>query len=240
MISACAPYVPESTIPAPLITESYVFVGDVEEFLAGRPSDNPEIAAFSRASLRDLRAGVGSRQPLVFVIRRWNRGLRDAALVRDRLVPIDSDLFLLTGPGLVDPDPASVAAASRAAAEARAVVVGERDASNVPHLAQVLGIALLTFLPGALALGWFGRFDTVSLVATAPAMSLALNVTVGFLALSITREPVTEGMAWSILAVATLIGAGLMALGARTRPKHRTVEREPDELEEANVPVASR
>lgn len=207
-------------LPGSAITGSYVFVGDVDDFLAGRPSENPEIARLSQASFEDLRAGVGSRQPLVLMIRRWNPGELKDAPTRDRLVSIDEDLSVLTDPALQRPNPAAAALAFRAGAETRAVAAGERNGRpGLAHLVRVgLGILLIAFLPGALACRYFGRTDVVSFLATAPAISLGLNAFVGFLVLTITREPVTAAIAWVIVAVANLVGAGLLILGRRSRP----------------------
>jgi type II secretory pathway pseudopilin PulG len=207
-------------LPGSAITGSYVFVGDVDDFLAGRPSENPEIARLSQASFEDMRAGVGSRRPLVLMIRRWNPGELKDAPTRDRLVSIDEDLSVLTGPGLERPNPAAPALAFRAGAETRAVAAGERNGRpGLAHLVRVgLGILLIAFLPGALACRYFGRTAVVSFLATAPAISLGLNAFVGFLVLTITREPVTAAIAWVIVAVANLVGAGLLILGRRSRP----------------------
>jgi hypothetical protein len=206
-------------LPGPAILRSYVFVGDIDDFLAGRPTENPDIAELSRASFEEMRAGVGSREPLVFIIRRWNSWQPKDAPTRDRLVRIEQDLAVLTGPGLERPNPMAAVAAFRAGAEVRAAAAGERNWPGLAHLVRVvLGILLIAFLPGALACRYFGRTDIVSFFATAPAISLGLNAFIGFLVLTITREPVTAAIAWVIVAVANLVGAGLLILGRRLRP----------------------
>ena len=205
-------------LPGPVITDSFVFFGSLDEFLAGRPSDDRQIAAMSRASFEEMRAGVGDRKPLVLVWRLWNRDSLRRDSTRDRLVQIDKDLFVLEAPGLVQVDPVRAAAASRAGAEKRAA--GTFDpAFNLGHFIRiVVGVVLIAFLPGALALPYFGRRDIVSFTTAAPAMSLAMTAFVGFLLLAVTRQPISAETAWAIVGVTNLVGLGLLLLAKRSRP----------------------
>jgi hypothetical protein len=134
-----------------------------------------------------------------------------------------SGLYLLPGVGNTEVDPDALAAAERAAAEARAF------AGNPPGPLASFGNTLLVSLRLLLLLGvpgflYYRRFRDRSwpeAVALIPMFSIAVLTTIGIMLLAITRGALTAPVGWAIWAVAVLIGLipGLPAAVRRRRDR---------------------
>ncbi len=200
-----------AALPAPLVQRAYVFVGNVRDFLAGRATGSPRLARVSKATFLDASRALGSRRPLVLLMRQWNETPANRRyLRRPHAVPMERDLFVLRGPGFVEPDERSLAAAYEAGARERAHITSQAGISigDPAHLARVIGsILLVALVPGMLLVRWFGRTDPAYVLGVAAPLSLAMNLGVGFVLLAVLRRPVTSGMAWTIVAIATALGS---------------------------------
>ena len=205
------------------LNDTYVFLGSIRDLLQGRPTDrgNDTVDLLSRASFEVMERGLRGRPPLVFVIHRLNDELGNRAFIySNRSIRLGAEVSLLRGPGFVPPDPAAVAAAQAADLRIRWFIAAPRFFLAGPGdlLRGALGLALVLVVPGLLAARWFRVRDPVMGLGTVPAMSLAMNATSGLLVLAVLRRPLTEGVAWAIVALSTLVGGALFLLSVRGRP----------------------
>jgi hypothetical protein len=204
------------------LNDTYVFLGSIRDLLQGRPTlrGNDTLDLLSRASFDVMQRGLRGRRPLVFVINRLNEQLGNRDFIySERTVRLGAEVSLLRGPEFAPPDPEAVAAAQQAdlrirwfIAEPPFFLAGPGDL-----LRGALGLALVLVLPGLLAAGWFRVRGLAMGLGTVPALSLAMNATSGLLVLAVWRRPLTEGVAWAIVALSTLAGATLFLLSVRSR-----------------------
>jgi hypothetical protein len=204
------------------LNDTYVFLGSIRDLLQGRPTErgSDTLDLLSRASFEVMQRGLRGREPLVFVIHRLNDELGNRAFIySDRSVRLGAEVSLLRGPGFAPPDPAAVAAAQAADLGIRWFIAAPPFFLAGPGdlLRGALGLALVLMVPGLLAARWFRVRDVVMGLGTVPALSLAMNAISGLLVLAVWRRPLTEGVAWAIVALSTLVGAALFLLSVRGR-----------------------
>lgn len=205
-------------LPAEQIPRTHLFLGSAEDFLEGRPTrtGNPTLDLVSAGSLDDIRRNLRGRRPLVFLIRDMNLHLGNAAyLVPPRAAVIGSDLSLLLGPGLAEPDAGAVRAARVAGLAASGELASSPRLLDDPlHLARVaLGLVFLLIVPGALARGWFRIRGPAEALAMVPLLSIGMNVAAGLVLLGVLRRPLTPAMGWATVGLAT--AAGVVTLWRR-------------------------
>lgn len=210
-------------LPAEDLNRTYVYLGSIRDLLQGRPTlrGNATLDLLSRASFNVMQRGLQGRKPLVFVIHRLNDELGNRAFISSqRSVRLGADVSLLLGPDLAPPDPAGVEAARAADLRIRRFIADLPSFLAGPDdlVRGGLGLALVLVLPGLLAARWFRVRELAMGLGTVPALSLAMNATSGLLVLAVLRRPLTSGVAWLIVGVATLAGAGLLLLSLR-RPR---------------------
>jgi hypothetical protein len=205
------------------LNDTYVYLGSIRDLLQGRPTErgNATLDLLSEASFRVMQRGLRGREPLVFVIDRLNDELGNRAFIySDRSVRLGAEVSLLRGPELAPPDPSAVGAAQAADLRIRRFIADPPFFLAGPGdlLRGALGLVLVLLVPGLLAARWFRVRDLAMGLGTVPALSLAMDVTSGLLLLAVLRRPLTAGMAWAIVAVATFAGAVLFLLSVRRRP----------------------
>lgn len=205
------------------LKETYVYLGSIRDLLQGRPTrrGNATLDLLSEASFRVMQRGLRGRQPLVFVIHRLNDELGNRNFFYSaRSVPLGAEVSLLRGPEFAPPDAEAEEAAHQADLRIRRFISDPPFFLAGPDdlLKGALGLALVLVVPGLLAARWFGVRGLATGMGTVPALSLAMNVTSGLLVLAVIRRPLTGGMAWAIVMVATLAGAVLFLLSRRRRP----------------------
>ncbi|HXF73730.1 MAG TPA: hypothetical protein VNO79_14110 [Actinomycetota bacterium] len=181
-------------LPGEAILRSFAYFGDVEDFLAGRPTvrTDPTYNRVSRAFWEELHppaeaegAAVPDAQPggldaydappVAVLIRGFNEGTGNAEPFEDGAlpegwVPIGEDVAVVTGPGLATPSPEALAAA-RAAGERQARAFAEHPGllGDPLHLLRVVGaLAVVLLLPGLLARRWFEVRDLPSALPLVP------------------------------------------------------------------------
>jgi hypothetical protein len=208
-----------AALPPGLVPKAYVFVGNVRDFLARRPTTTPDVASVSQGSLRDALRGIGDRRPAVLLIRQWNHTPQNLRFMTPPLaVPLDEDLSMVEQGGVAAPEQQLVQRAVRAGAIERQYLGAKRSMSfgQPTHLLRVIGGLLLVFvIPGLLAIRWFHRVDSPLVLALVPGISVTINVLVGLVVLGVTQKPVTSGMAYLIVGLAVAAG-GALAFWSRT------------------------
>ena len=228
-------------LPGEAILRSFAYFGDVDAFLAGRPTvkTDPTYDRVSRAFWEELHppaggegSGVPDAQPggldaydappVVVVIGRFNQGTENAEPFETGSLPrgwepIGEDAAVVTGPGLASPSPEALEAA-RAAGERQARAFAEHPGllgEPLPLLRVLLGLAAVLLLPGLLAARWFEVRDFPSRLALVPGLSLAMVVAAAILVVAVTRSSFGPGEAWASVGLATAAGAGLEGLARR-------------------------
>jgi hypothetical protein len=219
-------------LPARVIPETYVYFGAVRELVAGRPTTtgNRLVDLISRATHREIRERGAEQEPLVLLVKRFNRRLgNDKYLGSPRSLPLGGGVFALNGRAFAEPNPAALIAARREARERSEFLTLPVDRSARPgHLLRVaFGLAFLLLVPGLLAAGWFGVRDVASAVGIIPALSLAMNIASGLLVLAVFRRPLSPELAWVVTGLATGIGAVLFVVSGKGRhPAVATAEKD--------------
>ncbi len=211
-------------LPGDAVKRSMTFFGDVEDLLAGRPTQLTD-GTYNKMARGFFREVEATRQeypgpPVVFLVRQFNEGTANEDLLdggREDLVSLGGDIAVVTGPGLATPSPEAVSAAKAAEAEVATFYAqhpGMLD--NLGHtLWVVLALALLLVVPGLLSARFFGIEGTWEKIALVPGMSIALTVLSGVIVVAVTRAPFGVAQGWATLALATAIAGGL-ALGRTT------------------------
>jgi hypothetical protein len=206
------------------------YVGTVEDFRAGRPSDGPSenYLETSKSHWNEVRARLAtySESPVVFLIEEYYSGrcngvelagcseeVQQAAIDRaiEDSIEIGPGTHVLTGDGLYEP-PAAVVERARAASAAAAARFEDPPGplDDIPHQARVLaGLFALAVLPGLLAAPFFGLGDTPSRIALIPGTSIVMSLLAGIAVLGVWRGPLTETKAWVVVGVAAGAGAAL-------------------------------
>ncbi|MDP8956261.1 MAG: hypothetical protein M3N24_04790 [Actinomycetota bacterium] len=227
-----------AALPAPLVPRAYVFVGNVRDFLAGRPTETPRLQRASRATFHDASRGMGGEPPVVLLVRQLNRTPANRQYMKPQhAVALERDLFMLRGPGLAEPNPEQLAVARVAGDEERRSVAVKRGVSvdDVRNGLRAAGaILLIAFVPGALAIRFFGRTDLASVLGLAPVLSIGLNLAVGFVILALLRSPVTSSLAWLIVGVATAAGAVMWSRPPKEAPTRLAGESPDDKADTAS------
>ena len=217
-------------LPGELAKYQVTFVGTVEDFRAGTPSDAPSenYRDTSQSHWEEVlaRTSTYTEPPVVFLIEEYYSGLcnglaegacspeaEQAALDRalEDSVEIGPGTHVLTGVGTYEP-PADVVERARSAGAAAAARFEDPPGplADLPHQGRVLaGLFALAVLPGLLAAPFFGLRDTVSRIALIPGMSIVLSLLAGIAVLGAWRGPLTDTKAWVVVGVAVGSGAAL-------------------------------
>ncbi|HEX5950111.1 MAG TPA: MFS transporter, partial [Actinomycetota bacterium] len=205
-------------LPGDAVERSMTYFGDVNDFLAGRPTQLTDSTynKMARGFSREVEAirGEYTGPPVVFLVRQFNEGTANEDLLesgRDDLVPLGADIAVVTGPGLATPSPEAVSAAQAAETEVAAFYAEHPGPlGNLGHtLWVVLALGLLLVVPGLLSARFFGIEGAWEKIALVPGMSIALTILSGVIVVAVTRAPFGVGHGWATLALATAIGGGL-------------------------------
>ena len=222
-------------LPGSFAKYQVTYVGTVEDFRRGIPSDGPSenYRETSESHQRELRRRLATYEepPVVFLIGEYYAGrcngvpqsectadVEQASLDRATAdaIEIGPGTYVLTGEDLYEP-PAEVVERARAAAEAAAARFADPAGpfDNLPHQARVLaGLFVLAMLPGLLAAPFFGLKDTPSRIALIPGTSIVMSLLSGIVVLGVWRGSLTEVKAWTVVAIAVGAGAVLRFGGA--------------------------
>ncbi|HEX6230183.1 MAG TPA: MFS transporter [Actinomycetota bacterium] len=204
-------------LPGDAVKRSMSYFGDVNEFLADRPTvlTDDTYNKMSRGFHRELTAlrREYAGPPIVFLIRQFNTNTVNEEFLDSgapHLVPLGSDIAVVTGEGLTTPSDGSVEAARAAEADVSEFYADHPGPlGNLGHtLWVVVALALLLVVPGLLAARFLGIEGTWEKIALVPGISIALTVLSGVVVVAVTRAPFGTAHGWATLALATAIGAG--------------------------------
>ena len=197
-------------LPAGWIDEAYLYLGTLENFVGGGPTEVGEETydAVSLATFEDAELGAEEGEPLIVLVQAFNETGANAGLfegtVEDAQIPeADSEIWLVTEE--------DVAIASGGVTEVFSPQSASPDDAGPAHILRVLLGLLLLLLPGSLAARWLLRNATFpEWLAVAPALGIAIVILVSIGVLSVTRSAMGAGEAWIALGLSIAI-TGVMA-----------------------------
>jgi hypothetical protein len=211
-------------LPPGWIDQGYLYLGGLENFVAGQPTTVGEDTydSLSAATLIEARGAIDSskEEPIVVLARAFNDTGHNAELFdqTDVLAGYSNDYEVWTLDGGVHRwvDGSSVDVAVAAAPDTKP--------GPIHLLRTVLGLLLL-LLPGSLAARYFLKGATFpEFLAGGPALAIAITTLVAIAVLAVTRSPLGPGVAWVSLAISVAIGAALaMRSGRVASPAPRDV-----------------
>jgi hypothetical protein len=198
-------------LPSGQIDLGYLYLGSLENYLAGRPTTRGEETYddLSRDFLADINSGVVSGQsgveenPVVVVAEIFN--------------PSGANVELLDHPtGVADEDRQNVWLLRQGEVTQLYGLevlpnVTEESNAGLGHLLRVIGGLILLLLTGVLALGWLLPGATFAEgLALAPVLATGLVTITGFVVLAVIRSPFSAGPAWISCAIA--LGVSIAAV----------------------------
>ena len=197
-------------VPGELQDRTAYYLGSLENFLAGKPTDRDDYyRSLSEASLDDAQS-VGaelSRSPLVVVADVFNQTGSNADLPEPQDTSSDgADVIFLDNGGVRD----------ASASDAITMFAPEDPPSPVGNIFRaILGIILL-LIPGFLAVRLLlPEAETGEMLAMVPVLGISLLALVTIVQLAITGSPLTSGQAWMALIVSVIISAaGFLVAGS--------------------------
>lgn len=205
-------------LPGDAVKRSMSYFGDVNAFLADRPTvlTDDTYNQMSRGFHRELselrREYTGP--PIVFLVRQFNTNTVNEEYLdsgASTLVPLGSDIAVVTDEGLTTPSEEAIAAARAAEAEVAGFYADHPGPlGNLGHTLQVvLALGLLLVVPGLLSARFFGFEGTWEKIALVPGISIALTVLAGVVVVAVWRSPFGVVHGWASLGLATAVALGL-------------------------------
>jgi hypothetical protein len=223
-------------LPGDAVKRDFSYFGDVERFTElasqGFPGGDQTPTLLTDKTYNKMSLGFyGEIQrmkrdfpedPVVFLVRQFNEGTDSEKYLDSgagNLVPLSSDIAVVTGPGLVTPSAAAVQAASAAEQETAALYENHPGPLGNPlhNLRVILGLAILLVVPGLIAAGWFELEGPWMRIALIPGLSIVLTILAGMFVASVWRGPFSTAHGWASVAVATGAALGLRYGGAAIR-----------------------
>ena len=207
---------------------STIYFGDVQDFLAGRPSvgTDPVYTRVSRGFFHEEQRVLRAfdQPPVVFLVDRFNGGTSNLQVLRSSPTKLGPDVSVLSGPGLAAPSPAAVQAGVTAGRQTQAALTNPPGRfSNLGHILRVVvALVFLLVVPGLIAARWFQLEDPFSRIALVPGMSLGLTLAAGVVVEGVHQTPfgLANGIATTVLAI---LAALFVAFLARRREAGRAV-----------------
>jgi sugar phosphate permease len=210
-------------LPGDAVKRSMTYFGSVEDFLADRPTvrSDETYNRMSRAFHEELthlrREYPGA--PVAILIRQFNEGTTNEQMLDSdvsSLLPLGSDVAIVTGRGLTTPLASTIEQARAAEAEVAGFYASHPGIlGNLGHtLWVILALGLLLVVPGLLAARFFGLDDVWLKIALVPGISIALTVIAGVIVVAVHRAPFGTADGWASLGLATAFG-GAVRVGER-------------------------
>lgn len=181
-------------VPADRLDETAVYLGSLDNYLAGRPTDrDPYYRELSAASLTNTRDVVGDEDPIVVLADVFNETGSNVGAA------VDTEIIHVRDGTTVGGD-----------ATERGEHLPLTTSNGALHLVLVIVLGALLLLPGVWLTRWiFPEADWSDLLGLVPALATAAFALVGIAVLGVTASPLTEATAWLIAGV-----TGLLALAA--------------------------
>ncbi|MGZ4124669.1 MAG: MFS transporter [Actinomycetota bacterium] len=207
-------------LPGDAVKRSMTYFGSVQDLLANRPTvgTDPTYSKMSRGFFHEVEAlrRRYTGPPLVFLIRNFNEGTDNAAMLDQSptpagLIKISDDVAVVTGSTFATPSPAAIDAATRAEAQTAALYANHPGIfGNIGHTLWVLfALALLIVVPGLIASRFFELEDAWVRIALIPGLSFGLTVFAGLIVVAVLRSPFSTADGWATLGLATVFAIGL-------------------------------
>lgn len=212
-------------LPAGQIDNGYLYLGSLDNYLAGEPTEGGETTydRLSPALLEDAERGIGAagEEPITVVASAFNAAGTNAELASGgQSLPQaarDADVWVVHDGAVQRPG------SEPTRGEGRLETLGWSPI-GILHLGRVIaGLALLN-LSGAFIVRWaLPEASLAEGLGLAPAFAFAALTAVGVAALAVTRSPLSPSLAWVCLG-ATLVVAGLLVVqslvATQPRPGH--------------------
>jgi hypothetical protein len=198
-------------MPPGQIDRAYLYLGSVENYLAGEPTSRGEETydKLSPALLEEAEAGIqaAGEEPVVVVAQIFNATGANAAIAageQELSVEGDQAVWVLRDGTITEVTGAGAVQRSDD---------GDGATSGPVHLLWVLIALAALLVPGYLLLSWvLPDADLAVAVGMAPVMSISALTLVGIAVLAIARVPMSSTIAWATAALALglawLAGAG--------------------------------
>lgn len=196
-------------VPGELQDRTAFFLGSLEDYLAGRPTDRDDYyRGLSEASLddADMVAPELSRSPLVVVADVFNESGSNADLFEsDELAAEGADVIFISDGRLTAGDGSSIEAAGP-----------EEGASAAGDILRALLGAVLLLVPGLLLVRLLlPEASPGETLGMTPVLGISMLGLVAVVQLAITGSPLTAGQAWTALIVTTVLsGAAFLLAGS--------------------------
>jgi hypothetical protein len=196
-------------VPGELQDDTAYYLGSLENFLAGRPTDRDDYyRSLSEASLEDAQkvAPELSRSALIVVADVFNKTGSNADIVHGTLPPSGADVIFLRD-GQVE-----------VSVEDTTTIMDKptRDGEGPEGILRALGGALLLLLPGLLLVRYLlpgaSPGETIAMV---PVLGISLLALVTIVQLGVTGSALTSGQAWVAWTIATALSGLAFVLGGR-------------------------
>ena len=170
----------------------------------------------SRGFLDEMNLGVEEHggTPIVFMVKGFQDKSDNLVYFSEdapqpegaTLTPLGPEVFLVQGDGLAQVDQADIDAATAAGAAEKARLADHPGLFDEPlHLLRVLlTLLLLLVVPGLIAAPWFGLKDWHQKLGLVAPVSLAMNILMGILVISVTRS--SFGLTPALVTFALSIG----------------------------------
>ena len=181
-------------LPIEMIDQGYLYLGSLENYLAGQPTERGEATydKWSAALLEDAEGGVerSGRDPLVVVMSQFNQKGANV----DAEVPEDV-VFVQDGGVTVGDEVIQVTAATEAT-------------SGPAHILRVIIGLLLLLVPGLIAFtGLMPDGELPEALGMVPALSAALLSLTAIVVLAVARAPFTPALALVSLVAAAVVAS---------------------------------
>ena len=195
-------------LPAGWIDGSYLYLGSLENFIAGRPTEIGEETydAVSRATYAEAHEALERTEvePIVVVARAFNETGANAELVQQaedglQEAEVGYEVWVVGE---------TITAFTDGGAESKGFVVRAGPKPEAAHVLQVILGLLLLLLPGSLAARWLLRGQSFpEWLALAPALGISVVTVVAIGVLAVTRSPLGRGEAWAALFISIVVTA---------------------------------
>jgi len=218
-------------LPDGMIDQGFMYLGSLENLLQDSPTDaqgaaieqgscDPDEAkealsgdiytALSRETLCDVQNNAAG-EPIIVVAQAFNSSGFNAEVASGAVEGAPNIVSEGEVWSVADGEVTTVLGGELPAPEPR-----EDDASPLHILRVLIGFGLL-LLPGNLAFRFFlpDGHPVAESLGMVPALSILMLSLVGAVVVAVTQSPLDAPVAWTTLAIATLLGAGLYGLGRR-------------------------
>ena len=209
-------------LPGEDVKRSMTYFGDVNDLLADQPTQltDETYNKMARGFYREVKAlqQEYTGPPLVFVVRQFNEGTDNAALLDQQasnIVTLGDDIGVVTGKGLgtnlATPSEGPISAARAAEQDVAAFYADHPGILGSPlhTLWVVVALGLLLVVPGLLSARFFGIEGTWEKIALVPGISIGLTILSGVVVVAVARSPFGVAHGWASLLLATAIAGGL-------------------------------